>query len=84
MKKQKKKKRPLRRRVLLEKALGAAERQQYLQDNPHGYRRQKSVHKDPNQYSRKRKHKKKDHDRRDDGLFCWEGGCSKTYLAVKS
>lgn len=56
----KKKKRKLKRSDALNRALGAAQREQYLSENPHGYSRSKSVHKDHNQYSRKQKHKRKD------------------------
>lgn len=67
------KKKKLRRRDALERALGAAQRKQYLSENPHGYSRSKSVHKDKNQYSRKQKHKKKDHsDKSSGGSFLVE------------
>ncbi len=65
----KKKKKKLLRRDRLKKVLGAAQRDQYLSDNPHGYSRSKSVHKDPSVYSRKQKHQKKDRSPSDDGLF---------------
>ncbi|MGH1334509.1 MAG: hypothetical protein ACRBFS_00160 [Aureispira sp.] len=63
----KKKKRKLRRRDVINRTLGAAQREQYLSENPHGYHRSKSVHKDKNQYSRKQKHKKKDFSDKDSG-----------------
>lgn len=68
----KKKKRKLQRRDRIERTLGAAQREQYLSENPHGYGRSKSVHKDKNQYSRKQKHKKKDFSDSDSGRsFLW-------------
>lgn len=43
--------------VDLEKALGAAERDRYLEENPHGYNKTNHVHKSKKEYSRKKKHK---------------------------
>lgn len=78
----KKKIKKLRRRDALEKALGAAQREQYLKDNPHGYSRSKSVHKDNNQYTRKKKHKKRGFSDQDSGKsFFMEEGLVEELLA---
>lgn len=61
------KKKKLRRNDAIERALGAAQREQYLAENPHGYSRSKSIHKDKNQYSRKQKHKNKGFSDNDSG-----------------
>lgn len=45
---------------ILVKALGKGARQQYLQDNPHGYSKVNKVHKSKKNYTRKSKHKGKD------------------------
>ncbi len=39
----------------LEKAMGAAYREQYLEENPHGFRKVKKVHRNKKKYSRKGK-----------------------------
>ncbi|CAA6799556.1 MAG: Unknown protein [uncultured Aureispira sp.] len=44
--------------VDLEKALGAAQRAFYLEENPTGYKKINHVHKGKKEYSRKTKHKK--------------------------
>lgn len=41
----------------LEKALGAAQRTIYLEENPDGYKKVNHVHKSKKEYSRKKKHK---------------------------
>ncbi len=41
----------------LEKALGAAQRTVYLEENPDGYKKVNHVHKSKKEYSRKKKHK---------------------------
>lgn len=43
--------------VDLEKALGAAQRALYLEENPDGYKKINHVHKSKKEYSRKKKHK---------------------------
>ncbi|WMX16273.1 MULTISPECIES: hypothetical protein [unclassified Aureispira] len=43
--------------VDLEKALGAAERERYLEENPHGYSKINHIHKSKKEYTRKKKHK---------------------------
>lgn len=43
--------------VDLDKALGAAHRDQYLQENPHGFTKNNRIHKNKKKYSRKQKHK---------------------------
>lgn len=42
-------------KTLLVKALGAAHRDQYLEDHPHGFARVNKVHKSKKKYSRKSK-----------------------------
>ena len=49
----------LKTELNLEKAMGAAYREQYLEDNPHGYRQTKKVHKNKKKYNRKGKNAKK-------------------------
>ncbi len=39
-------------------ALGKGAREEYLTDNPHGFKSVKKVHKSKKTYSRKKKHKK--------------------------
>ncbi|BDS13187.1 hypothetical protein [Aureispira anguillae] len=39
----------------IDKVLGAAQRDQYLKDNPHGYTKVNHVHKNKKKYSRKGK-----------------------------
>lgn len=43
----------------LEKAMGAAYREQYLEENPDGFRRTHKVHRNKKKYSRKGKARKK-------------------------
>ncbi len=43
--------------VDLDKALGAAHRDQYLTENPHGFRKTNHVHKNKKKYSRKQERK---------------------------
>ena len=43
--------------VDLDKALGAAHRNQYLEENPHGFAKTNRIHKNKKKYSRKQKHK---------------------------
>ncbi|MCH2043552.1 MAG: hypothetical protein MK212_05380 [Saprospiraceae bacterium] len=45
-------------KVDIETALGRAHREQYLEENPHGFRAIKKVHKNKQAYNRKKKHKK--------------------------
>jgi len=45
--------------VNLDKALGAAHRSQYLEENPHGFKKTNHVHKNKKKYSRKPKHRSK-------------------------
>ncbi len=40
----------------LDNALGSAHRDQYLQENPDGFRKVHKVHKNKKKYSRKQKH----------------------------
>lgn len=56
----KRKKIKLKNKVLqvdvdLDKALGAAHRAQYLEDNPHGFTKVTKIHKSKKAYSRKQK-----------------------------
>jgi len=44
----------LKAKTDVDKDLGAAHREAYLQKNPHGYRRVKKVHKNKKKYCRKR------------------------------
>lgn len=37
--------------------LGAAHREQYLEENPHGYKKSTRVHKNKKKYNRKQKHR---------------------------
>ena len=46
--------------VDIDKALGNAHREQYLEDNPHGFKKVNHVHKNKKKYSRKKKHKNND------------------------
>lgn len=41
----------------LEKNLGAAQRDVYLESNPHGFDSVNKIHKNKKKYSRKKKHK---------------------------
>ena len=41
--------------VDIDKALGSAHRDQYLNENPHGFRKLNHVHKNKKKYSRKNK-----------------------------
>lgn len=45
-------------KVNIETALGKAHREQYLEENPHGFKAVKKVHKNKQAYNRKKKHKK--------------------------
>ncbi len=47
-----------KKEVLID-ALGKGAREEYLTDNPHGFKSVKKVHKSKKTYSRKSKHKKK-------------------------
>lgn len=40
---------------LIDKSLGNAYREQYLEDNPHGFKAVKKVHKNKKKYNRKNK-----------------------------
>lgn len=44
--------------INLEKALGKGHREAYIEENPHGFKASKKIHKNKNAYSRKSKHKK--------------------------
>lgn len=44
--------------VDLDAALGNAHREQYLEENPHGFKKVNKIHKSKKNYSRKKKHKK--------------------------
>lgn len=44
-------------RIDREKALGAAQRAVYLEENPHGYNKVNHVYKSKKEYSRKKKYK---------------------------
>jgi hypothetical protein len=43
--------------TMLVRALGNGARKAYLDENPHGFKGVKKVHKNKNGYTRKRKHK---------------------------
>ena len=43
----------LKVKLNLDKALGNAHRDEYIQDNPHGFKRVKKVHKNKKKYNRK-------------------------------
>lgn len=44
----------LKVKVSLEKVLGNAHREQYIEENPHGFRKLNHVHKSKSHYCRKR------------------------------
>lgn len=44
-------------KVDIEAALGKGHREQYLEENPHGFKSVRKVHKSKKAYSRKQKHK---------------------------
>ena len=48
------KKKTIKIKVNLDKALGSAHRNEYLEDNPHGFKRVRKVHKNKRKYNRKR------------------------------
>lgn len=48
--------------TLLDKALGAAHRDQYLEDHPHGFSKVNKVHKSKKKYTRKPKRKSMDNE----------------------
>lgn len=54
-----KKKLILKTELDIEKAMGAAYREEYLEENPHGFRRTHKVHCNKKKYSRKGKAHKK-------------------------
>ena len=43
----------LKIKLNLDKALGSAHRDEYIQDNPHGFKRVKKVHRNRKKYCRK-------------------------------
>ena len=52
------KKKKIKVDIDLDAALGKGSREQYLEENPHGYKSVTKVHKSKKKYSRKPKHKK--------------------------
>ena len=52
------KKKKIKVDIDLDAAIGKGSREQYLEENPHGYKSVTKVHKSKKKYSRKPKHKK--------------------------
>ena len=55
--KSKRKLKTIKVKIDLDKALGRAHREAYLDENPHGFRASQKIHKSKNAYNRKAKHK---------------------------
>ena len=53
----KKKKKTFQINLDIDKFTGKLAREKYLEENPHGYKRVKKVHKNKKKYNRKNKHK---------------------------